>query len=136
VDFAAGIWIKELAGPNLLPVLAGRHACAALECSLECTDRSESHLVCNGGYRVIAGLQMLFGRFDSQNRKPAAETNTDFVVKIRAKIGSLKIDDIRSYLQADILLKVSFAIFRQPAQIGIIGERVFTHLVQSASAQS
>ena len=95
------------------------------------------HLSRTSGFerRLLEGSLLLLRVFNSQDRKPAVETNANFLVKESREISAFEIDDIRSLLEADLLTVVFFAEIRQESQLRIVRKCSVAYFIRPTSAQ-
>ncbi len=116
-------------------VLACCHARATLERALERSETVKAHLIGNAGYRAIIGPYALLGVIDPQYGEPVSEAHPDLLVKKSAEISALKPGDIRSPLQADILVIMLFAKRGQVPQLRIVRKCGVAYVARSTIAQ-
>ncbi len=135
VKYPARIWIRRLAGPDLVFVLACGYACATFEGALERSETLKTHLIGDAGNCPIIGLYAPLGVIDPQYGEPAAKAHPDLMVKKAAEISALKPDDICRLGQADILVVMLFAKRSQAPQLRIVRKCGVSYVVRSTVAQ-
>jgi len=129
VEYPAEIWIRHLAGPDPVFVLACCYADATLERAFERSETVKANLIGNAGNRGIIGPYAPLGVIDPLYGEPVGEAHPDLLVKKSTEISALKPDDIRSLLQADILVVMLFAKRSQEPQSRIVRKCGVPYLV-------